>query len=88
MWLKSHLVFIYMTLSPFLILIILIFSWSDYQPLESGGYTYPPWANAIGWIIAMVAILAVPIVAIVQLIHKIFFEYQDEQKFTQVRLSG
>jgi len=83
LWLKSHLIFLYMTLSPFLILVILIFSWSSYKPYESGGYTYPPYANAIGWCISMIAILAVPIVAIVQIVQKIFVEYNDESSFSK-----
>lgn len=72
-WAKSHVIFLYMTLSPFLIFVILIVSWAKYEPLESGGYKYPPFANAIGWIIAMTAILAVPGVAIFQFVHKLFF---------------
>ena len=61
-------------------------SWIRYEPLTKGSdYTYPGWANGIGWIIAMTAILATPFMAIVQLVQKIFFEYKD-LKFKEVRI--
>ena len=78
LWAKTHFMALYMTLSPLIIGVILIVSWSQYEPLTKGDYEYPGWANAIGWIIAMTAILAVPIVAIFQLVHKFFFEYADQ----------
>ena len=53
--------------------VILIYSWAQYEPLEKGDYTYPAWANALGWVIAMCAILPVFIVAIGQIVHKLFF---------------
>lgn len=57
--------------------VILIVSWARYEPLTKGSYTYPEWANAIGWIIAMTAILAVPVVAVAQILMKLFVEYKD-----------
>ena len=33
-----------------------------------GDYVYPGWANGIGWLIAMTAILSVPLMAIVTVI--------------------
>ena len=54
----------YCFLSPLAIFIIFIFSWYNYEPLKVGDYTYPAWANAIGWLIAMTAILSVPAAAI------------------------
>jgi solute carrier family 6 amino acid transporter-like protein 5/7/9/14 len=86
MWGKAHLVFIYMTLSPLIIFVILIFSWTGYEPLTKGDYEYPPYANALGWLIAMIAILSVPVVAIVQIIHKLFVEHKDISNFRE-RLS-
>jgi solute carrier family 6 amino acid transporter-like protein 5/7/9/14 len=86
MWAKSHLTFIYMTLSPLIIFVILIFSWTGYEPLKKGDYEYPPYANALGWLIAMIAILSVPVVAIVQIIHKLCVEHKDITNFRE-RLS-
>lgn len=77
LWAKSHFCFIYMSLSPIIIFVILIFSWSSYTPMTRGTYIYPDWANGVGWTIAMVAILSVPIVAIAQMIIKWFHEYDD-----------
>merc|ERR1711902_431471 len=86
MWGKSHLVFVYMTLSPLIITVILIFSWTGYEPLTKGDYEYPPYANALGWLIAMIAILAVPFVGIYQIIYKMFVEHKDIGDFGE-RLS-
>jgi len=64
--------FIYMTLAPAIILAILIFSWASHEPLTKGDYVYPSWTNGIGWTIAMIHILAVPLVAIVKYILAIY----------------
>lgn len=63
-WTKTNVSFIYMTLAPALIGVILIISWSNYVPITKGSYQYPGWANGIGWLIAMTLICAVPVVAI------------------------
>jgi len=77
-WLRYPFVFMYSVLSPLLILVILISSWATHESLESGGYLYPDWANAVGWIIAMTAILAVPLVAKAQIIWKVFMVHSSE----------
>lgn len=71
MRLKANFVFLYSTLSPFIIGIILIVSWAQYEPLTKGSYSYPGWANAIGWIIAMIAILAMPVVAVALVVQRV-----------------
>ena len=55
----------------------MIFSWTGYEPLTKGDYVYPPYANGLGWLIAMIAIFSVPIVAVFQIIHKMFVEHKD-----------
>jgi len=55
----------------------LIFSWTGYEPLTKGDYVYPPYANGLGWLIAMIAIFSVPIVAVFQIAHKMFVEHKD-----------
>jgi hypothetical protein len=37
--------------------VILAYSWASHEPLTKGDYVYPEWADAIGWIIALIAIL-------------------------------
>jgi len=61
MRLKSHLTALYGTVSPLLVGVILILSWANSEPLESGGYTYPPYANGIGWGLAIIIIAMVPL---------------------------
>jgi solute carrier family 6 amino acid transporter-like protein 5/7/9/14 len=65
---KKPAAFFYCFLSPLTIFIIFIFSWYNYEPLKKGDYEYPGWANGIGWIIAMTAILSVPLMAVVTLV--------------------
>ena len=78
LWAKTHFMTLYMTISPLIIGIILIVSWARYSPLTRDDYVYPDWANAIGWIIAMTAILAVPFVAILQVWFKFNGDYKDK----------
>ena len=44
-WMRTHFYFIYQTLSPLIIAIILLISWSSHQPITKGDYVYPKWAN-------------------------------------------
>lgn len=58
--------FCWMIAAPFLIFSIWIFYLVDYESptYNNGTYHYPSWAVAIGWIIASISILAVPIFSI------------------------
>jgi len=58
----------YWVVSPLVIFIIFCFSWANYEPLTKGDYVYPPWANGIGWILAMTCILPIPGCAIYELV--------------------
>lgn len=55
----------YSYISPLVVFIVLLASWISYQPLTKGDYTYPTWANGVGWIIALTSILSVPAVGCV-----------------------
>lgn len=57
---------------------ILIFSWASHEPLTKGNYVYPSWTNGIGWTIAMIHILAVPLVAIIKYIIAIYQNYKED----------
>ena len=97
-WMRTHFYFIYQTLSPLIIAIILLISWSNHEPIKKGDYVYPDWANGkstknfindinmlviniflildIGMAIAMIAILAVPFMAVVQFLIGLLQEYK------------
>ena len=38
---------------------ILIYGFIDYAPASFGDYVFPPWAEAIGWTLAMVSIAVI-----------------------------
>ncbi|KAL5013211.1 hypothetical protein ScPMuIL_007481 [Solemya velum] len=47
--------------SPLAIVFIFIFTFVDYTPSTYGDYNYPAWADALGWIMAICSVLAIPI---------------------------
>ncbi|XP_067130838.1 sodium- and chloride-dependent GABA transporter 1-like [Centruroides vittatus] len=71
-WVKSHLTVTLVTISPTLIALILLLSWIEYKPLELGNYVFPTWANAIGWMMAIIPIACIPI----GIFHEIFIKYR------------
>ena len=87
---RTHLAFLYMTLSPMIILVVLLYSCIGYEPLTKGDYVYPGWANAIGWSIAMIGICSVFVIAIAQIIHQVLIKRKVETTsnilFTEILL--
>ncbi|XP_036379971.1 sodium- and chloride-dependent GABA transporter ine [Megalops cyprinoides] len=51
-------------ISPLLVLIILVFSVIQFKPARYESYVYPPWAQGIGWIIALASIIWIPVGAV------------------------
>ena len=46
---------------------IFTFSMVKYQPARYGTeYTYPPWADAVGWLLVAMSVLMIPAFAVVQ----------------------
>jgi len=43
--------------SPFLLIFVFIFSLINYEPARDGSYIFPSWANAVGWLVAIVSVL-------------------------------
>lgn len=41
--------------------IILLFAWIDYSPVQYGSYSYPEWAEALGWLMSFVSVIFIPI---------------------------
>uniref|UniRef100_H2YBR8 Uncharacterized protein n=1 Tax=Ciona savignyi TaxID=51511 RepID=H2YBR8_CIOSA len=52
-------------IAPMLIGVILIFSIIKYKPAHYGTYTYPGWADGIGWLVALSSMLCIPIGAFI-----------------------
>ena len=42
---------------------VMIFTWVDYTPSEYNDYEFPVWADALGWMMTMSSVAAIPIVA-------------------------
>nr|XP_040050712.1 sodium- and chloride-dependent GABA transporter ine [Gasterosteus aculeatus aculeatus] len=54
----------WLLLSPLLVLCILISSIVYYTPAHYGEYSYPGWAEAVGWCVSLVSIIWIPLGAI------------------------
>ncbi|GFO44260.1 transporter [Plakobranchus ocellatus] len=55
--------------APIFIMFIIAFGLANYSPMEHDGYTYPMYANIIGWAIALSSILCIPGFAIFSIIR-------------------
>ena len=53
--------------APALILAIWLFSMADYQEptYNNGQYVCPPWAIGLGWLLALLSLLTIPVCAAV-----------------------
>ncbi|XP_070572810.1 sodium-dependent dopamine transporter-like isoform X2 [Ptychodera flava] len=54
--------------SPVFLAFNIVFGLIDYQPLTYDNYEYPPWANALGWLMAASSMAAIPIFVVYILI--------------------
>ncbi|RUS72522.1 hypothetical protein EGW08_019718, partial [Elysia chlorotica] len=55
--------------APIFIMFIIVFGLANYAPMEHDGYTYPMYANIIGWAIALSSILCIPGFAIFSILR-------------------
>ena len=39
----------------------MVFTWVDFVPSSYGDYTFPLWAEVVGWIMSMTSVSAIPI---------------------------
>ncbi|KAA8586396.1 hypothetical protein FQN60_000232 [Etheostoma spectabile] len=51
----------WLVIAPVLITVILIFSIIQFKPARYGDYVFPPWAQGVGWVIAMGSIIWIPL---------------------------
>ncbi|CAH1784499.1 unnamed protein product, partial [Owenia fusiformis] len=54
-------------LTPFLIIFILLFTWIDYSPARFGDYSFPEWADGLGWCMSFTSVIFIPIMAVYKL---------------------
>ncbi|KAH9496362.1 Sodium- and chloride-dependent glycine transporter 2 [Bulinus truncatus] len=73
---------VWCVVSPFTIGFIFIFMFIDYKGSTYGDYTYPGWADAMGWLMTMASVIAIPIV----MIYKISREKEGETIWQKIRL--
>ncbi|XP_061596093.1 sodium- and chloride-dependent GABA transporter ine [Cololabis saira] len=56
--------FCWLIVAPVLITVILIFSIIQFKPARYEDYVFPPWAQGVGWVIALASIIWIPLGAI------------------------
>ncbi|XP_026228500.1 sodium- and chloride-dependent GABA transporter 1 isoform X1 [Anabas testudineus] len=54
----------WLIIAPVLVTVILIFSIIQFKPARYENYVFPPWAQGVGWVIAMASIIWIPLGAI------------------------
>ncbi|XP_032432477.1 sodium- and chloride-dependent GABA transporter ine [Xiphophorus hellerii] len=54
----------WLVVDPVLITVILIFSVIQFKPARYGDYVFPPWAQGVGWVIALASIIWIPLGAV------------------------
>lgn len=59
----------WVVIAPLLIVVVLIYTFVDYVPASFGDYTFPPWAEAIGWTLTMTGLLCIVVYAFYNIIH-------------------
>ena len=55
-------------ITPVLMLAIFLFNMYNYAPASYEGYSYPLWADLLGWCLSFMSILMVPIFAVVEIV--------------------
>lgn len=55
-------------IAPLFLLFIIVYGLMGHQPLVYESYTYPPWANLLGWGIAGSSMIMIPGMAIYKMI--------------------
>ncbi|CAD5123410.1 DgyrCDS11761 [Dimorphilus gyrociliatus] len=69
-------------ITPLLLLAILIVNCIQFEPLEVGDYKLPDWAQGLGWCMAIVSVLVIPIVAVSTLFFTYYFKDPKFQDLT------
>lgn len=72
----------WMALCPVTIIFIFVFMFVDYSPSIYGDYTYPGWADAIGWMLTVACVISIPIV----MLYKINRERESKSLLGKLKL--
>ena len=59
---------------------ILLFAWIDYSPARYGDYSFPWWADGMGWLMTISSAIWIPITAI----YKIYNEEGSLWEVSQI----
>lgn len=54
--------------APLFLMFIIVYGLIGYEPLSYDNYTYPTWANVIGWLITGSSVIMIPLVAAYKLL--------------------
>jgi len=61
---------------------VLLFNLIQYKPLGYGTYTYPGWANAVGWFLSLIPMAIISVLAC----KKIYYAPSDMSLFQVCRI--
>ncbi|XP_074527626.1 sodium- and chloride-dependent GABA transporter ine [Halichoeres trimaculatus] len=54
----------WLIIAPLLVTVILVFSVIQFKPARYEDYVFPPWAQGVGWVIALASIIWIPLGAV------------------------
>nr|XP_054754526.1 sodium- and chloride-dependent glycine transporter 1-like [Lytechinus pictus] len=57
----------WLVITPAIILFITVFGMINYVPVYFGDYVYPKWSEVLGWLMAVVPLLTIPLVMVIKL---------------------
>ena len=65
--------------------VIVVFNFIDTGELDYGGYVLPGWAHAIGWMVAVIPIVLIPVYAVLVYIYDVMCYPDSEESILEVR---
>lgn len=62
----------------------MIFNFVDTAKLEYGSYVLPDWAQAIGWLVALVPIILIPVYSVIVVVYDMMCRPNTGESILQV----
>ena len=59
----------------------------DFTPLSYGDYVLPDWAQALGWMMAVVSVVMIPVFGVVEIWKSYYTQEYNELSFLRVIFS-